>query len=327
VRFRGWEMPRKLRVEIEGGLYHVYNRIGHEERPFVATEESERFIRMLLETKRRDGFQVLAWCLMPNHFHLAVRTRSVPLSRSMHSLQQRYAMSFNRRRGSRGALWQGRYNAKLVQDQRYFDQLLAYIHLNPVTAGLVGDPVTYPWSGHRELLSEAGCAVVDVDEVLIGFGRSTNVARAAYVRTVKGARTEAWVQEGIEKLDWWRREDDREIQPSDRGPYVDMQGRSTGLERPKLSAAVYLDIVTGLLGVEVEEVADRSRRPGTVRRRELIAVIGAERYGVPVKRLAELLGRSRNTVSSWVSRGAARRASSASFCNEVDALDRLIASS
>lgn len=319
-------MPRKLRVEIEGGLYHVYNRIGHEKRPFVAAEESERFVRLLLETKRRDGFQVFAWCLMPNHFHLAARIRSVPLSKSMHSLQHRYAMSFNRRRGSRGALWQGRYNAKLVQDQRYFEQILAYIHLNPVTAGLVDDPVTYPLSGHRELLGEGGCAVVDVDEVLVGFGRSTNMARAAYERTVKGARVEAWVEERIEKLDWWRREDDREIQPSDRGPYVDVQGRSTGLERPELSAAVYLEIVTELLGVEVDEIASRSRRPETVRRRELIAVVGAERYGVPVKRLAELLGRSRNTVSSWVSRGAARRAGSASFCEEVDTLDRRLAS-
>ena len=73
-------MPRKIRIDIEGGLYHVYNRVGQGARPFVEDgEASAFFVDLLREIKERDGFVVFAWCLMPNHFHLAMRTHSVPL--------------------------------------------------------------------------------------------------------------------------------------------------------------------------------------------------------------------------------------------------------
>ena len=100
--------------------------------------------------------------------------------------------------------WQGRYRAKMVKEQRYLDQLLIYIHLNPVQAGLVSDPAQYSWSGHRELLGKVKNPIVDVDEVLRVFGTTRGTARAAYVRRLKGSLEETWVGEEPGRLPWWR---------------------------------------------------------------------------------------------------------------------------
>jgi len=81
---------------------------------------------------------------------------AVPLDRPMRSVQQRFTRQFNARHRVFGPLWQGRYRAKLVADERYLGQLFAFIHLNPVTAGMVIDPSQYEWSGHAK--SSAGTA-------------------------------------------------------------------------------------------------------------------------------------------------------------------------
>jgi hypothetical protein len=243
----------------------------------------------------------------------------------MRSIQHRYALGFNRRRGLLGPVWQSRYQAKLVLDQRYFDQLMVYIHLNPVMAGEVGDPADHRWSGHREILGMGKNPVIDLDAALMGFGSTLRSARARYLKTLKGAIESRWVGDRVEKLPWWRVDDDRELQAVDRGPYVDVLGRSTGLDRPALSAAQYVEAAARWLRAEIVALAGRGRQAKTVRQRELLAVVGVERYGVQVKVLAEVLGKSRVTVSSWVRRGAARRAASESFREDLDALDRALA--
>ena len=111
----------------------------------------------------------------------------------------------------------------------------------------------------------------------------------------------------------------------DSGPYVDMLGRSTGLERPHLCAAEYVEAAIDELEVDRAEFEGRGRKPETVRTRELLAVVGVERYGVPVKALAEVLGRNRVTVSSWISRGAAKRSGEKGFEQRVEDLDGRIA--
>ena len=163
-----------------------------------------------------------------------------------------------------------------------------------------------------------------VSETLSGFGGTVRSARAAYVRAVKGVREEAWAGESIHRLRWWKKDHDEEIQVVDVGPYVDVQGRSTGLERPTLSPFEFLQVAAELLVADLDELAGRGRSPETVHQRELLAVLGVERYGVPVKELAELLGKKRVTVSSWVRRGAEKRAALASFRDEIEALDRRI---
>ena len=107
-------MPRAPRILIEGGLYHVYNRFARGEEVFADPEEAITFLDLLRELKQRDDLQVLAWCLLSNHFHLAARTSAVPLSRTMRTLQGGFAKAFNRRWRRSGPLWQSRYQTRLV---------------------------------------------------------------------------------------------------------------------------------------------------------------------------------------------------------------------
>ncbi len=163
-------MPRRPRVFIEGGIFHVYNRFARGAEIFSQADEARRFLGLLREVKRRDGLVVFAWCLMSNHYHLALRAGSISLSRSIGSLQARFGQSYNRRCGSSGPRWQGRFKAQLVEDEQYLYQIIAYIHLNPVSALLVDGPGDFRWSGHHELVGRSISPVVDVDQVLGIYG-------------------------------------------------------------------------------------------------------------------------------------------------------------
>ena len=93
---------------IEGALYHVYNKFARGEGVFGDPEEAIGFVELLREVKRRDEFVVLAWCVMSNHYHIALRSSAVPLPRTMQFLQRRFSRDFNRRWGRTGPLWQSR---------------------------------------------------------------------------------------------------------------------------------------------------------------------------------------------------------------------------
>ncbi len=163
-------MPRAQRVFFDGAVYNVYNKVSRGEMILGEEGEAARFVTLLKEAMRRDGVSVLAWCVLSSHYHLAVQTGAVSLDRPMRSVQQRFTRQYNARNRVFGPLWQGRYRAKLVEDQRYLDQLLVYVHLNPVAAGLVSDPAEYEWSGHRELVGRTRDPLIDADEVLRLFG-------------------------------------------------------------------------------------------------------------------------------------------------------------
>ena len=111
-------MPRAPRIFVEGGLYHVYNRFARGEDVFSDSNEAIDFLDRLRKLKQRDMLQVFAWSLLSNHYHIAVRTSATPLSRTMKTLQEGFAKSFNRRWGRTGPLWQSRYQARLVDSQR-----------------------------------------------------------------------------------------------------------------------------------------------------------------------------------------------------------------
>ena len=149
-------MPRRVRVFVSGAVYHVYCRVARGEPVFSEAREAAALVGVIHEVTREHSLTVLAWCVMATHYHLAVRVGRVPLWRSMRLIQGRFARSYNRRHRLLGPFWQGRYKAIVVPDQRYLQQLIAYIHLNPVTAKkVVTDPARYRWSGHGELLGSA----------------------------------------------------------------------------------------------------------------------------------------------------------------------------
>ena len=321
-------MSRVGRVHFDGAVYHVYNRLARGEQAFSEEAEAQWFRTLLREVAERDGLTVFAWCLMSNHYHLAVRTGPVSLDRPMRSLQQRVTRRVNARRKVYGPLWQGRYRARLVEDQRYLDRLVIYIHLNPVTAGLVSDPADYRWSGHRELLGSERKPIVDVDEVLRVFGRTRRSARAAYVRRLKGAVEEEWIGEQPGRLPWWRlgRPPKGELEdPEDVVRARPQQGGGSPEERPRLTAERYVELGAEAVGVSLEDIRSRFRSREIVRAREHLAVVGVERYRLRVCDLAREMHKSPDSVTKAIARGVHARTGDSELGGKLDRLDEEIA--
>jgi putative transposase len=314
-------MPRRGRVFVEGLIYHVYNRVGRGEAPFKLDDEAERFWALLHEVKTRDGLSVYAWCVMPNHYHLAVRTDAVPLWRSIRFVQHRYTQGFNRRCKVFGPLWQSRYKARPVVEQDSLLRLLAYIHLNPVAAKMVKDPGAYRWSGHRELTGHLRRSLLDVDLVLGLFGGTRREALHAYRGLLRQEREAAWFGAGPESVAWWGEE------PVEAGfrRRLDALGGSAAPMRRRASPEEFLKQVSALLGVSVGELASVQRDSRVVEARELVGGLAIERWGVGVKALADVLGKSRDGVSLWVRRAARRRSEDGRFAQKLDKLDRRLA--
>ncbi len=317
-------MPRANRILVEGGLYHVYNRLARGEQYFRQEEEASEFCSRLREVVERDDLAVYAWCLMSNHYHLAVRAGAVPLDRPMKTLHQRVTRGINARHRVYGPMWQGRYRCKVVDDQRYLDQLLIYIHLNPLQAGLVDDPAEYRWSGHHELLGAVKKPIVDVDEVLRVFGRTRRSARAAYVRRLKGSLEEEWIGEEPGRLPWWRL--GRPPKGEDEDPETTIRQRHAKKElgpewRRPYETGEFVGRAAKILGLSVEELASRGRDSNLVRARELLLVVGVERYGLKVTDIARVFRKTPNGMSQALARAVRRRAKDEEYLKQVNRLD------
>lgn len=177
-------MARKPRIHLSGGLYHVIFRGNGGESVFFTDSDRYRFYLLLQEGACRFGYRVHAFCLMTNHIHLALQVGDIPLSRGMQNLSFRYTRWINWQKRRTGHLFQGRYKAVLIDGDDYLLELVRYIHLNPVRAGMVDDAEQYPWSGHRAYLGKEDLTWLTTDWVLGQFGRSVAKGRVGYMNFV-----------------------------------------------------------------------------------------------------------------------------------------------
>ncbi|MBI2891413.1 MAG: transposase [Nitrospirae bacterium] len=162
-------MSRPLRIEFPGAYYHVMNRGLGRMQTFVTDEDAARFTELLEDVFRRWGVTTYAYCLMSNHYHVFLRTPRGNLSRVMRHVDGVYTQRFNRERGRDGPLFRGRYKAIVVDAEVYLLQLVRYIHLNPVEAGVVRSPVDYAWSSCRLYRMRSGASWLAREEVLSRF--------------------------------------------------------------------------------------------------------------------------------------------------------------
>lgn len=130
-------MARRLRLQYPGAIYHLINRGNYRRDLFATVGAAQAFERALGETSDRFDWRIHAFCLLHNHFHLAVTTPVPNLDDGMHWLQTAFAVRFNRFRSESGHLFQGRYQSPLVEDGAALARVVDYIHLNAVRAGLV----------------------------------------------------------------------------------------------------------------------------------------------------------------------------------------------
>ena len=133
------------------GSYHVYNRGVNRGAIFFSTENYRFFLRRFREYCQPAQGEVIAYCLMPTHYHFLLQVKSAAFGRRvMQPFGTSYVKAVNKRLNRVGPLFQGRYRAKPVTDDRYLINLTRYIHLNPVTARYVSDPGAWPFSSYLE---------------------------------------------------------------------------------------------------------------------------------------------------------------------------------
>jgi len=156
------------------------------QRMFRREADFKLYLRLLGEYKEVFDFVLCAYALMPTHVHLLVEARGKPLSGLMQRLQFRYTRNYNIRYRTWGHLFQGRYKAILCEKDSYLVELSAYIHLNPVRAGLVRHPMEYRWTTYGSYLNGGKMGIVDVEPVLGQFSANKGRAVRAYEQYVEG---------------------------------------------------------------------------------------------------------------------------------------------
>jgi REP element-mobilizing transposase RayT len=144
-------MPKRKILLSAGNTYHIYNKAVADNLLFLGDENYYFFISKIQE-HLLDVADILAYCLMPNHYHMLIKLRNDDLSAAMQKLALSYVVPFNSYFQRSGHLFQGSYQIKFVEDDRYLIHLSRYIHLNPVAAMLVAKPENWDFSSAQEYL-------------------------------------------------------------------------------------------------------------------------------------------------------------------------------
>ena len=147
-------MPRLPRIDFPGARHHVMNRGARHQDIFFDPDSCATFVDLLGEAVERYGIRVHGFVLMPSHYHLMIESVRGNLSDAMKILSSRYVQEMNRRPGWDGSLFRGRFHNKVVYEDSHWRYLLAYLHLNPVKAGLAVTPSQYQWSSHGKYSGE-----------------------------------------------------------------------------------------------------------------------------------------------------------------------------
>ena len=180
-------MPRLARLDAPGTLHHVIVR-GIEKRRIVDDRrDRDALVSRMGEAATSTGTAIYAWSLMTNHVHILLRSGRAGLPGFMRRLLTGYAIGYNLRHSRHGHLFQNRYKSIVCDEDGYFTQLVRYIHLNPIRAGLVKDLrrlERYPWSGHSTVMGKGDRGWQDRRYVLSWFGKGEKEAVVAYGRFV-----------------------------------------------------------------------------------------------------------------------------------------------
>jgi putative transposase len=160
-------MPRTARASEAGYCYHVLNRGNARSEVFHKPEDYEAFLRAVGEASVRLPMRLLAYCLMPNHFHLVVRPHAAgDLSRWMQWLMTTHVRRYLRHYHHSGHVWQGRFKAFPVQDDDHLITVVRYVERNPLRAGLVERSEDWPWSSLGTGAARATTLKIEAEELL-----------------------------------------------------------------------------------------------------------------------------------------------------------------
>jgi putative transposase len=321
-------MPRKSRIDAPGALHHIIGRGIDRNLIFRDDLDRNRFLERLGTLLSETQTACYAWALMPNHFHLLLRSGLSPVAGLMRRLLTGYAVVYNHRHRRCGHLFQNRYKSILCQEEPYLLELVRYIHLNPLRAKIVSNVEAldnYPYSGHSVLMGLRTADWQDSKSILSRFGRRRRSARTDYRAFLcegieRGRRPELTGGGLVRSLGGWeelkkqRRQkaymkgDERILGDSD---YVDEVLRTANeyLHTSYQLRAMGLDLdtiaqrVAAQIGMPVEAVWAFGKHRQTVEARSLLCYWAVRLIGLNMSSLSKRLKISATAVSQSVARG------------------------
>jgi putative transposase len=305
-------MPRQPRLDIPGLVFHIMGR-GIEGRDiFRDDKDREGFLKRLAnEVSKPGGPCLYAWALLPNHFHLLIRNGEGLLSPMMRRLMTGHAVSYNLRHKRQGHLFQNRYKSIVVEEEPYFLELVRYIHLNPVRAGILQnmeDLARYRYTGHSVLVGQREFQAQEANAVLERFASRRKAALHGYLKFVaagfsQGRREELLGGGLIRSGGGTVLRDSEERELSDErilggGSFVEavLNRGDKGAEDRKRTVEDVLKEVAEKSGVNCEQILGTSRNREISRARRQFFLIANRKAGATVTMLARLTGRSHVAV-------------------------------
>ena len=321
-------MPRKARIDAPGALHHIIVRGIERRKMFYDDSDRDNFLNRLGVILTDTKTPCFAWALIPNHFHLLLRTGAVSIATVMRRLLTGYAISFNRQHRRRGQLFQNRYKSILCQEDSYLLELVRYIHLNPLRARLVSDLKKldkYSYCGHSVLMGKKKRDWQDADYILKHYDNKYSTARRRYRQYVKkgiakGRRSDLVGGGLIRSAGGWSavkalRKNAARMKSDERilgdGDFVEnvLKKAQESLERKyKFDAQGYdfdwlVNRVAQCLSIEPKDVLTRGKYKQTVKARSLLCYWGTQELGMTTVELAKKLNLAQPTVSQSAMRG------------------------
>ena len=173
-------MVRPLRLSFENAFYHITSRGNRREKIFYSDRDKKVFLKRLKEMLTKYSMICQTYCLMDNRYHLFIKTSKPNLSQGIHYLNSSYANWFRNKHQIIGPLFQGRFKSILVDADNYALVLSAYIHLNPLRAGIIKQLEDYPWSSYLDYLNLRKSNITDPSFVLNLIDHNTFKAIGKY---------------------------------------------------------------------------------------------------------------------------------------------------
>jgi putative transposase len=312
-------MPRKARLIVPGAVYHVMGRCLETCQMFSDDTDREGFLAILETCLNRTNTQCYAWVLMCNHYHLVLRLGAAELWEVMKPLNMRYAQYHSKKTGRRGPLFMDRYKSIVTQDQNYAQELVRYVHLNPVRAGICKNLHTlerYPWSGHSVLMGRIERKFQDTRSVLRRFGPTNAEARKTYCQYLrdgleKGTEADTITNlirksnagsEAGRKTTCWVIGDQKFVSEA----MKHAQERKMRISRFEKEGGGFDRIAEKMqtvFKIPAEMLLIRQRGGVGSEARKAFAYIAAKTYNAPISKVAEYLGVGSAAVSAMVHSG------------------------
>ncbi|HEU5135021.1 MAG TPA: transposase [Steroidobacteraceae bacterium] len=185
-------MPRRLRIHVPGGVYHVTLRGNHRQPIFFADCDRGLFNVIVARALEKFEARLHAYCWMTNHVHLVLQAGNEPISRPMHDIAAEFARAMQLKLETTGHFFERRYHAVLVDTESYLLELLRYVHRNPVTAGIVASVDDFRWTSHHNYRGARHDEWVTTSLGLSMFDEQPARAISAYCEFVGAQAVSPW---------------------------------------------------------------------------------------------------------------------------------------